>query len=216
MLEIQGLQIWLRHMNKDRWDKLLVTLGIEAERQTYDSLINAYSETHRAYHNATHINACLVGLDNCELSLQQVSELEIAFWFHDAIYKIHSRTNEEDSAAWAVRFLQQENVDAGVVSRINQYILDTKHNAKTNSLESAVVVDIDLGILGTEPEVYADFETAIAREYHIVPKMIFRKKRKAVLESFLRRESVYQTDYYQALYEKQARANLQQAIEQLS
>lgn len=203
-------------MNKNRWDRLLAALGIEAELHTYQQLINAYSEKHRAYHSISHVNSCIDALDSCELTLERVHELEVAFWFHDAIYKVFSKTNEEDSAAWAVRFLEKNGVEQPVVSRVNRYILDTKHNVIANTLEARVVVDIDLAILGSEPSVYDGFEQAIAREYRVVPSLIFRKKRKLVLETFVQRETIYQTEYYRARYEAQARLNLAKAIEQLS
>jgi len=203
-------------MNKLRWDDLLVQFGIQTEQQTFNALIAAYSEKHRRYHTQRHINACLDALDSCELSLSRVHELAMAFWFHDAIYKIYSSSNEADSAHWAVQFLNEHQVESASVSRVEQYILDTKHNVVTTSLEAAVVVDIDLGILGSNETDYDEFEQAIAHEYRIVPGPIYRKKRKQVLRSFIDKEHIYQTDYYREHYEDRARLNIRRAIDQLS
>jgi len=203
-------------MNKQRWDSLLGRFGIQIERHTYCALDNAYSEKHRSYHTQSHIKACLDTLDSCTLSLSRIHEIEMAFWFHDAIYKIYSSTNEEDSALWSARFLEANQVDAASVSRVYQYILDTKHNAVTTSLEASVVVDIDLAILGSEPVSYDQFEKAIAYEYQIVPAIVYRKKRRQILRSFMSREHIYQTDYYRERYEDRARLNLKRAIDQLS
>jgi len=203
-------------MNKPRWDRLLGSFGIQTEQQTYSALDNAYSEKHRSYHTQHHINACLDMLDSCLLNLSRIHELEMAFWFHDAVYKIYSSTNEEDSALWAVGFLEQNQVESESISRIRQYILDTKHDAVTTSLEAGAVVDIDLAILGSESENYDQFEKAIAYEYKIVPGIMYRKKRRQVLCSFINREYIYQTEYYRDHYEDRARLNLKRAIDQLS
>jgi len=203
-------------MNKARWDSLLESFGIEDDQHTYNALLNAYAEKHRCYHTREHIEACLAHLDSCELTLSQSHELEMAFWFHDAIYKICSGTNEEDSAVWAVRYLQERSASPESIERVERYILDTKHNVIPVNNDSCVLVDIDIAILGAAPAVYEAFENAIAREYKVVPKMIYRKKRKAVLTSFADKAHIYHTEYYQQRFENQARTNLQWAIDQLA
>jgi len=202
-------------MNKQRWASLRASFGMPTKPQTYSALVAAYSEKHRRYHTLLHINACLDALDSCSLDLSRIHELEMAFWFHDAVYKIYSSTNEEDSAQWAVNFLEENQIEPAIVSRVNQYILDTKHNACANTLEAGVVVDIDLAILGAKAADYDEFEKAIAQEYRLVPGVIYRKKRKQVLRSFVQREHIYQTEYYRDLYEDQARLNLKRAIDLL-
>jgi predicted metal-dependent HD superfamily phosphohydrolase len=81
--------------------------------------------------------------------------------------------------------------------------------------DTALVVDIDLSILGREPDLYAQFERAIRREYWWVSRARYVAGRSAVLKRFLGRSAIYQHDHFYKKYETQARANLSAALAQL-
>ena len=74
-------------MELQRWENLMQNLGIPSNENTYEALLKAYSEKHRRYHTGEHINATLKHLDTVEDLADDVDEIEIALWFHDAIYK---------------------------------------------------------------------------------------------------------------------------------
>ena len=77
------------------------------------------------------------------------------------------------------------------------------------------MLDIDLSILGANEHIYAQFEKDVRKEYKRVPSFIFKKKRKAVLQSFLNRSKLYQTEYFSVRLEAQAKTNLAWAIGEL-
>ena len=81
--------------------------------------------------------------------------------------------------------------------------------------DTAVVVDVDLSILGREPAEYDIYERAIREEYKWVPGPIYRRKRAEILESFLARPAIYETRHFVDAYEQSARENLRRAIETL-
>lgn len=182
---------------------------------TYDSLINAYNENHRYYHNTTHIDDCLQQLDLVKNLIPRQEEAELALWFHDAIYKTRSSTNEEDSAAWVNEFLTDAAAPKEIAKRIHASIMATKHNSAPDFETAQWMVDIDLSILGREASVYDVFEKNIRKEYWWVPKPIYAKKRCDVLHSFLNRSHIYYTAHFQSQYEQSARENLQRAINRL-
>ena len=62
---------------------------------------------------------------------------------------------------------------------------------------------------------YMKFEDAIRKEYKYVPWFLFKKKRIKLLQYFLSRESIYSTEYYIDSLEKQARRNIESAIDNL-
>ena len=190
-------------------------LGISADGGTYADLIAAHSEKHRAYHTLDHITACLIHLDTVRAQVEKPEEVEMALWFHDAVYDPFSATNEEDSAEWAADWLQDRGAAKPVIARIADHILDTKSHETPASKDGQYMLDIDLSILGTPPDIYDRFERDIRREYKRVPSFIFKKKRKAILEGFLERDPLYATPYFQEKLESQARANLERAIAQL-
>ncbi len=199
----------------NRWTALCESFGFEANTPTYEALIAAHAEKHRAYHTLDHIAACLKHLDRVRDLTEKADEIELALWFHDAIYQPFSATNEEDSANWAAEWLASQGAPPSLVAQITKYILDTKTHKSPESLDGQYLLDIDLSILGAPPEIYDRYEVNIRREYRRVPKFIFRKKRKTVLRSFLEKDSVYFTNYFETRLGMQAKANLARAMSNL-
>ena len=199
----------------ERWSSLCRRFGMAAEEETYRELVAAHGQKHRHYHTLDHIAACLRHLDEVQPRLDKPDEVEMALWFHDAVYAPFSATNEEDSAEWAADWLQERGVAKPVFTRIADYILETKSHESRQGSDGNYLLDIDLSILGTSPEAYDTFELNIRREYKRVPGFIFRQKRKAILQGFLDRESLYLTAHFKEKLEKTARLNLLRAISQL-
>ena len=199
-------------MNLERWHALMSQWGVPDSDATFSDLLSAYSESHRHYHNATHIDDCLAQFDRAASLAEQPHEVEIALWFHDAIYQPTSSRNEQKSAEWASRFLISVGAPEERSDRVSKHILATVHAADTAD-DTALVVDVDLSILGRAPSDFERYEKAIREEYKWVPGPLFRRKRIAILQSFLDRPVIYGTDYFRELYETQARVNLEWAIE---
>jgi predicted metal-dependent HD superfamily phosphohydrolase len=76
-------------------------LGVDDNREEFHHLCEKHDEAHRRYHRGEHVGACLCHLDSVASLLERPVEMEVAFWFHDAIYEPFSATNEQDSADWA-------------------------------------------------------------------------------------------------------------------
>ncbi|PUA28362.1 MAG: hypothetical protein B0W54_18050 [Cellvibrio sp. 79] len=202
-------------MDINRWQHLMLALGIGGNPETYLQLIAAYSESHRHYHTGAHVDACLKHLDQVRLLANHSAEIEIALWFHDAIYKPRSSSNELDSANWCCSFLMANEVDAEVIARVHQLIMATCHNVASSSNDEQLLVDVDLAILGAPENIYWQFEDNVRKEYKWVPGFIFRAKRKEILDGFLQRERIYNSDYFFQTLEQQARINLRAAIARL-
>jgi predicted metal-dependent HD superfamily phosphohydrolase len=64
-------------------------------------LIHAYSSPDRYYHNLTHIQDCLSVFDQTSSLVAHPKEVELAIWFHDAVYDTRRSDNEQKSAEWA-------------------------------------------------------------------------------------------------------------------
>ncbi len=198
-----------------RWQKLMCAFGFSENQMTFDALIAAYSEKHRHYHTFEHVNACLKHLDKIHNLARYPHEIELALWFHDAIYKPYVKDNELKSAQWAVKFLKANGVEEKVIFRIYRLVLVTLHGFKTNTKDEKIIVDIDLTIFGSSFDVYSQFEKNIRKEYRFVPYFIYRKKRKEILQMFLKQDSIYCIEDFRNKFEKRARENLIKAIKNL-
>lgn len=203
-------------MDLERWQSLMARCGFSEHRDTFDELCDGYAEPHRFYHTAEHIAACLRHLDEVAGLADSPAEVEIALWFHDAVYAIRAQDNERKSGEWARDFLLRAGAGEPRRARVTGHIMATEHKAVPVDPDSALVVDIDLAILGSAPETYQVFEANIRREYEWVPRILFRRKRKEVLESFLSRPSIFRTGHFKDRLETAARANLNAAIRALS
>lgn len=193
----------------------MTSLNARDSRDVYKDLVAAYSEGHRYYHTAIHIADCLAQLDEAVPLMERPAEVELALWFHDAIYKPRSLNNELESARWAQAFLEAIGATEDRRTRVYSHILATKHEAQPSDKDAMFVVDIDLSILGRGPDEYDRFEQNVRKEYKWVPWPIYSKKRSEILESFLARSAIYNTEYFRSRYEEQARRNLLSAIEGL-
>jgi predicted metal-dependent HD superfamily phosphohydrolase len=199
-----------------RWQGLVSRLGGTDPRQRcLLELQAAYNEPHRYYHNVTHLRGCLKLVDPLRGHFKRPDEAELALWFHDAVYRSRSNSNEADSALWARRFIDESGIPAEVGDRVATMILATRHEAGELKGDTALTCDIDLAILGVPAEVYDDFEARIRREYGWVEEAAYVEGRLQVLQRFLDRPSVYDSAVMRSLLEDSARSNLRRWIQRL-
>jgi predicted metal-dependent HD superfamily phosphohydrolase len=191
-------------------------LRIGQNLDTFEKLRAAYAERHRHYHTGEHINQCLAELDGVRHLVREPVEVELALWFHDAIYVTRSKHNEAKSANWAAEFLKANAVDAERAQRIHNLILATTHDAPAHDPDARFLIDIDLSILGADRATFRRFEENVRKEYWWVPSTLFRQTRAKILQSFLDRSSVYATAHFRDRLENAARSNLDMAISALS
>ena len=203
-------------MNIDRWTALMTSLGLPASPATYTQLVEAYREPHRHYHTTRHIEDCFTKLDQLRALAVRPEEIELALWFHDGVYLPYKSGNEEKSAEWAASFLGEAGASGKLIARIRELILATRHDAIANDHDTAILIDVDLSILGADRERYDAFEKDVRKEYRWVPRSLYRRERRRILASFLGRERIFMTDGFFERYEAQARGNLDRAIFDLS
>ena len=198
---------------KERWRETAELVGRELAPAHLDELVRRYSESHRAYHNLGHVLDCLQQARDVRSHFDSPGTAELALWYHDAVYDPHRADNEERSAALAAEHLSDL---PGIAAAAAGLILATKHDRPPASAAEALVVDIDLSILGASEASFDAYDAAIRREYRWVPRPLYRRKRREILRSFLDRPRIFATDLYASRLEQPARANLARAIARLS
>lgn len=200
-----------------RWQGAWQALGVMPPAGSlFTELVARYAEPQRVYHNLVHLRDCLARLDAVRALAQQPAELELALWFHDAIYDTHRVDNEAASAQWAQTALLTADVQPASAQRVADLILLTKHNTPPPDNDAALLLDIDLAILGADRPRFDAYETQIRQEYAWVAWPDFCAGRAKVLQRFLARPAIYYTDDFRALFESQARANLCYSLTKLA
>ncbi|MER8631718.1 hypothetical protein NKH55_18360 [Mesorhizobium opportunistum] len=179
-----------------------------------------YRAEDRHYHNLAHIEAMLALAGDYRGLLNDPQAVEAAIWFHDAIYDSKAKDNEAKSAALAEKWLAGR-IDAGRLSRISAMILATathelpRFDDATATRDASLFLDMDLSILGAEPDAFDAYECAVRREYAWVEEPMWRAGRGAVLTNFLARPHIFHTEEFRRRFEPQARLNMARSLEAL-
>ncbi|MDD5740370.1 MAG: N-methyl-D-aspartate receptor NMDAR2C subunit [Candidatus Nanoarchaeia archaeon] len=206
-----------------KWAELMRELKIDMSYDVYGTsnpkgetvfleLCRKYSESHRYYHNPKHLLECLREFNEARGLAEFPLSVSSALWFHDVVYDTKAEDNEEKSEQYARKKLQALKLPDSFIQRVGNLVLITKHSDKPKNTDEKLVLDIDLSILGKSEEVFNEYEKNIRQEYSWVDEEEFRKARSRILESFLSRDSIYQTDFFRDKYEVQARKNLERSI----
>ncbi|HKG61526.1 MAG TPA: hypothetical protein VKB05_17330 [Pyrinomonadaceae bacterium] len=198
------------------WQSVWRQLGASsANEDLYHQLVACYAEPHRKYHTIQHLNECLTHLESVSALADHADEIELALWFHDAIYDTSKKDNEKRSAEWARDSVLAAGVSSEKADRIHELIMATEHNVVPLGRDAAVLVDIDLGILGAGSNRFDDYEVQVREEYSWVPESLYRAARRKVLEQFVSRAWIYSTEFFRSTYEARARENIERSLTRL-
>lgn len=198
------------------WALVWAELGVGcASRETHEELLRHYCEPHRAYHTRQHLEECLQVRRLINAACQAPAEVDLALWFHDAIYEPLRSDNELRSAQWLDDVARNSGLGDETRRRLYDLVMVTRHDGAPASADEAVLVDTDLAILGASAERFEEYDRQVRCEYRHVPQFVYRRKRRQVLEGFLARGRIYTTAAYFDAFEQQAHANLARAIDRL-
>jgi len=195
------------------WQRVWRELGADpVPNGLYNQLVAAYSEPHRQYHTLQHLRACLAHLDAAASLALHRAEVELALWFHDAVYDPRCGDNEERSAEWAWRSILAAGCEEDVAQRVQALVLATKGHAANDDPDARLLLDIDLAILAAAPPRFDEYEEQIRAEYAHLPEPQFRFGRATVLSSFLARPRIYLTAAFHDALEHRARENITRSL----
>jgi predicted metal-dependent HD superfamily phosphohydrolase len=203
-------------MLQSSWSRSWQALGASGDGDALmKKLVGAYEEPHRQYHTLQHLTECISLLERHLHLAVNPGEVEIALWFHDAVYDVKGEENEAASAVWAEEALRAAGVPASSLERVSKLIMATCHAAPPEGPDEQLLVDVDLSILGAPGPRFVEYEAQVRAEYQWVPAQLFCERRRAILTEFLARQSIYHTPQIRDVLEAQARANLAYALKQL-
>ena len=181
------------------------------QEELWNELAKKFTASSRAYHNLSHLYSMFRVLDEAGFSHSN-RILEYAIWYHDIIYNAKKKDNEKQSA---IIFKESCHyfLEAEIVEQVERVILSTeKHFPLSEKQEVKWMLDLDLFILCSPVETYQKYAQAIREEYKWVPKILYKRGRKKVLQSFLKRDRIYFSDYFYEYYETIARENLKNEL----
>ncbi|WP_165073908.1 HD domain-containing protein [Paludisphaera rhizosphaerae] len=199
------------------WILLARRLGLDDDRTALiaDYLVDQYTAEGRYYHGLDHVARMLDEVEAHGSLFQNRDAVELAVFFHDAVYEPSRRDNEARSAS-ALHDLLAGSVSASLLERAEAMILATCGHSATGDPDVDLFLDVDLSILAAPWPEYARYAEGVLREYApIFGEDVYRKGR---VEKFLRhmlaRGRIFLTEAY-APRQAEALANLAREAQEL-
>jgi predicted metal-dependent HD superfamily phosphohydrolase len=195
---------------RDRFRAMRWALGLGDDPRACEGLLSRHGEPHRHYHTAAHVDAVLRVFDSLREHARRAGEVECALLYHDAVYDPRASDNEARSAALARVDLGAAGAPPDVVERVARMIEATHgHHAPADAdVDTALVLDCDLAVLGADEPTYDAYARAVRAEYAHVPDERYRAGRVAFLDGMLARPRLFATGAMVERAEARARANL--------
>lgn len=171
-----------------------------------------YQSNNVFFHDYSHIEYGLEMMNKLPSNIKVNDNQLIAWLFHDIVYDVSSKTNEEDSAKFFLSFyndnttlFEKFDLDLNHVSNI---ILDTKNHTSFHSDQSPLILDIDMSCLSGDYEVFKKGRENVLKEY----SMVYDEK--SLLEgtlsflNYFKDNKIFITDYFIENHELNAHENI--------
>lgn len=205
---------------QNAWMKLLEKYGVPASSAypVLDVLIAAYSAPERHYHNLEHLHEMFRVVGRLAPNTDDPAVIQLAIWFHDAVYDPRAKDNEARSGELAVDLLGPIGVPASTIERVVRLVRATAHmdsHDPPGDRDTATLLDADLAILGAAEDRYRNYARDIRKEYDWVPETDYRKGRAAVLNKFLARPRIFSHQLMFEEGETRARKNMMDELASL-
>ena len=171
------------------WIKIHDHFGVPVSFSQVLDILGRYKESHRAYHTSRHIADCLREFDSLYgrgTKADDALAIKLALIFHDVIYDVSSKTNEEDSAAYARVYMSVKDFPAMIREEVSRLIILTKKHRTVLAEDSngEKMIDVDMSVLAWPWEKYEVYAKGIWHEYSsVADQTAYREGRAAFLSS---------------------------------
>lgn len=198
------------------YTELLQKIGfsITENGMHWKDLEKVYSKKSRHYHNLVHLEEMIALYETYKSELQFPNEVLYTIFYHDYVYKVTKKDNEQKSAEYALSILPlNATLNKHVVYEM---ICATQLHQHNESEDTNWLIDFDLKILSKDWKDYKKYCEQIRKEYKIYPDFLYKPGRKKALHHFLENDFIYQTPEFRTKYEQTAKQNIQHEIKILS
>lgn len=173
-----------------------------------------YENPKRSYHNMGHVLDCLGKLEDVsdQIPIKDKDIIALALIYHDCVYDPQSKDNEERSAERAFIDLKALGFYDFYAEWVYERIMLTTHEKPCDYLSGEIIQDIDMSILGASKTEFEIYERKIREEYSFVSDSDYRNGRLKFLESCLKKDHLFGTQYFREKYEETAIDNITSLI----
>lgn len=206
--------IGARSALRARFARLASAIGLDAGH--FSLLDRYYSEPGRHYHGWRHVSECLEQFDRIAYLLDDPPAVELALWFHDAVYVPGGSHNERDSAELAFGLLQP--VDENLANKVRQFIEATDYSRKSDISDPDLdyLKDIDFAAFGKPFDVFWQDVERLRRENGESSSPAASVRRLAFYRQLLDgRLELFRTRHYRDRLLDRAMENVRRAVRRL-
>ena len=198
-------------MDRERFERLWKRRIGEDAGAVFGELDALYREPHRRYHTTAHVEHCLRCFDLATERMDEPDAVEMALWFHDAIYDIPGENNElRSSELFAAK--AGGRGEERFRSKVYRLIMVTTHRELPVTLDESFVVDIDLSSFGLPWEEFIRDSLAVREEMSVIPDAEFYPMQRMFVESLLARPTFCFTEFFRHRHEERARKNIERNL----
>ena len=198
-------------LDRERFERLWERrIGVGAGA-VFDALDAAYREPHRRYHTVAHVEHCLHCFDLAADRMDEPDAVEMALWFHDAVYDVPTQGNELRSAELFAARAGGRGSER-FRSTVHRLIMVTEHREPPATLDESFIVDIDLSSFGLPWDEFLRDSLAVRAEFAMVPDAEFYPRHRKFTESLLARPHFCFTEFFRERHEARARENVERIL----
>ena len=149
-----------------------------------------YNQSNRYYHNLDHIGEMLKFVEPYEnsLSRNEFIALNLAIIFHDVVYNIHSKDNEEKSYELFLDFITNHNIiffnphinqkdKEEIIPLVKGMIMATKDHIMTDHVLNNIIINADLDRFNRPFHIFWQHNLDILKEYNTIEWSIVKNGR---------------------------------------
>ena len=192
------------------WRRCVTSPPAPDPAAVYADLRERLSAAGREFHNLGHIDDCLRHFDEIAPRLIDRDAVEIALWFHDAVYEPGNPDNERRSAQL---FLEQsKGAPPQFRRRVCALILTTQRGRTPRNDDCKFIDDIDLAGFGSPWKDFMRNGRKLRQEFSTQNDIDYYQGQAKFLSALRRRPTFFRTKYFAERYGAQARANLDRLL----
>ena len=190
--------------------ELLHRHEVRADRidELWQEVVKAHSSPGRHYHTLQHLEDLHAQLAEVRSALQDPDAVLLAIAYHDFIYRVSRKDNEERSAEVMRERMLPLGLPRPMVERAAEHIRATQRHEASADPDTDLFTDADLSILGSSRERYTLYTQQVRREYRRYPDLLYKPGRRKVLAHFLAMPHIFKTSHFRDRFEEQARLDL--------
>lgn len=186
----------------------------------------AYSEEKRTYHNLDSLRDKLNCYYEIKDNLKNPQAVLLALFFQNFEYDPKALDGENKNLEHFNTFADEAEIPTDAVLR--EETCELLKVAATHSTDAHKIggafggedahyfLDLDMAVLGSSPENYAEYREKIRGEYCFLSEPMYTALRLKVLQNFVQIPNIFATKEFREKYEEQARQNIQTEVELLS